>query len=88
MAIKFDMSKAYDQVEWGFLSNVMLKLDFRQHWVDLIVRSVQLAPFFFSSMARLEVTLFLGHICVMVVLYLPSYSYFALKAYLGYLEGG
>ena len=48
MAIKFDMSKAFDQVEWAFLSNVMLKLDFQQHWVDLIMRCVQLGPFFFS----------------------------------------
>jgi hypothetical protein len=28
-AIKLDMSKAYDQVEWGFLHGMMIKLGFR-----------------------------------------------------------
>jgi hypothetical protein len=39
-AVKLDMHKAYDRVEWGFLENIMLKMGFDSIWVKLIMTCV------------------------------------------------
>ena len=36
MAIKLDMSKAYDRMEWIFLEKLMEKLGFANRWISLI----------------------------------------------------
>ena len=39
-ALKIDMSKAYDRIEWGYLKTMMLKLGFAERWVKLILLCV------------------------------------------------
>ncbi|KAL0316170.1 UNVERIFIED_CONTAM: hypothetical protein Sradi_5495200 [Sesamum radiatum] len=40
MALKLDISKAYDKVEWNFLKHVLLRLGFPPRFVDLIMLCV------------------------------------------------
>ncbi|XP_059436088.1 uncharacterized protein LOC132169016 [Corylus avellana] len=45
MAVKIDMSKAYDQVEWGFLKVVMERMGFTRNWIELIMQCVSTAHY-------------------------------------------
>lgn len=41
MAMKLDLNKAYDRVEWGFLEKIMGKMGFCSQWITLVMKCVR-----------------------------------------------
>ena len=40
MAVKLDISKVYNQVEWDCLQQIMQKLGFHKQWISIVMRCV------------------------------------------------
>lgn len=45
MAIKLDMSKTYDRVEWRFLEGVMRQMGFDERWICLVMMCVTMVKY-------------------------------------------
>ena len=45
MAVKLDISKTYDRVEWEFLRRIMIKIGLPEQWVNLAMETVKTATY-------------------------------------------
>lgn len=45
MALKLDMTKAYDRVEWDFIRVMMERIGFAQSWVAFIMKCVSMVSY-------------------------------------------
>lgn len=54
IALKLDISKAYERVEWIFLENVMIRLGFSERWVKLILACVMNSTFSFMINGEIQ----------------------------------
>ena len=53
-AVKLDMSKSFDRVEWSFLEKMMQRLGFHENWVSLIMECVTTVSYQVKVSGNLE----------------------------------
>jgi len=46
VALKLDISKDYDRIEWNYLQEVVEKIGFSQQWIKWIMLCVEIVHYF------------------------------------------
>lgn len=82
MALKLDMSKGYDRVEWPFLESIMRKSGFKNSWIRLLIMCVTTVSYSVLLMENLKVLSDLQGVFDREILFHPFYSYYALKVFM------
>ena len=80
MAIKLDMSKAFDRVEWVFIEGMMWKLGFFERWISLVMRCISYVSYSFLLNGNI-----CGNICAKAIPSLITYSCCVLRVSLAWL---
>ncbi|XXG86091.1 hypothetical protein AAC387_Pa11g1056 [Persea americana] len=78
-ALKIDMSKGYDRIEWDFLKSMMLKLGFDAKWVEMIMLCVSTISYSVIRDGKEVGQLFLPGACAKATLCRPTCSFYVRK---------
>ena len=73
-AVKLDMAKAYDRVEWDYFEKMMLKLGFTERWVNIVMSMVRSFKFSVFNFLLLNFFIFFIlpnflNICIIIFLH-------------------
>jgi hypothetical protein len=80
-AVKLDMAKAYDRIEWAYLRSILVKLGFAESWISIVMRCVETVSFSIRINGHLSV--FFSHPQVVSgreILYLPTSFFYVQRA--------
>ncbi|XP_061993546.1 uncharacterized protein LOC133711437 [Rosa rugosa] len=59
MALKLDLTKAYDRMEWSFLRKVLIRFGFAHDWIEMVMQCVSSMRYSFLIRGKLP-----GYVCL------------------------